>query len=116
MALTVVIFTLVNYTYVDIEPPKFTSCPATLVAGTNNGVNTSEVDWKEPSGQDNSAKALNIFLKSGHSPKSKLLAGQYQIVYGIKDNDGNVGKDCTFSVIVRGKPYRLSNLYNLYAL
>lgn len=104
MVSTVIILT----TYVDVEPPKFTSCPATLVAGTNNGVNTSEVDWEEPSGHDNSAKALNIFLKSGHSPKSKLLAGQYQIVYGIRDNDGNVGKDCTFSVIVRGKPYRLT--------
>lgn len=89
--------------YSDVEPPTFEKCPTTLVYGTERGSNQSLVTWIEPTASDNSREPVHVYLVRGHKPDTRLPAGQYDIVYGVRDQTGNFGNECGFSVFVRGK-------------
>ncbi|KAH3787396.1 hypothetical protein DPMN_165520 [Dreissena polymorpha] len=86
---------------VDVEPPVFETCPSTLVYGTERSSNKSLVTWIEPTASDNSGEPVHVYLVRGHKTDTRLSAGQYDIIYGVRDQTGNTGNECGFSVIVR---------------
>lgn len=86
----------------DVEAPKFTFCPSTILKGTDPGSNTSHVVWRIPTASDNSGATVTVTLEKGPSPGSQLGAGKYDIVYNATDLAGNTARDCSFSIIVKG--------------
>ncbi|XP_077981971.1 sushi, von Willebrand factor type A, EGF and pentraxin domain-containing protein 1-like [Glandiceps talaboti] len=86
-------------TCTDIEPPELT-CPLNLVVETSPNSNTATVDWKIPSGEDNSDDPVSIMVVPAVTPPHTFPIGVHDVRYTATDKSGNK-EDCTFMVIVR---------------
>ena len=92
--------------YVDKVPPEFIEgeCPDDQILNIDSSDNTALVSWDPPHGRDNSGDTPIIVEVHGYEPGTRFKAGPPHLVkYTIKDEAGNVGSSCQFTVTVKCK-------------
>ncbi|XP_070554729.1 uncharacterized protein [Ptychodera flava] len=84
-----------NLSCVDIEAPRFLSCPDDVIAYADRGTTSTTVDWPAPVAEDNSG---TVTMTSTLSPGT-LAVGEHRVEYTATDGVGLEAK-CSFDVTV----------------
>ncbi|XP_038050781.1 sushi, von Willebrand factor type A, EGF and pentraxin domain-containing protein 1-like [Patiria miniata] len=87
-------------TCIDIEPPRFTSCPSSFSVEADNRQTSANVSWEAPTATDNVPYGLTVYQTQGVPPGSLFSQGSHTITYEARDGQGNTA-ECTFTVTVR---------------
>jgi hypothetical protein len=92
----------VTATFIDVEAPQFTECPADISIATAPGADSVVVSWDEPVATDNDGTP-GVAQTEGPASGSSFSEGETVVVYTATDAAGNETL-CSFTVTVTLTP------------